>query len=244
MSKSVCAGVAFGLLLVLTGAGQADDKDCRAIIEKAIKATGGEKELAKYQAMTFKEKGTYYGEGTPQPYTGKYAIVLPDRFRMEIEGAFTLVLDGNKGWISHGGQTQDLNKEQLAEQKESQYAGWVSTLLPLVKDKSFQLTPLGESKVGDRTVVGIKISHPGHQDVQVYFDKDSGVLAKTIYHAKNWRTGKETEMASTYGDYKPFDGVKFPTKMDTKRDGKQYVEAQVEDVKPLEKPDAKLFAKP
>ena len=29
-----------------------------------------------------------------------------------------------------------------------------------------------------------------------------------------------------------------------KRDGKQFVEAEIEDVKPLEKPDAKLFTKP
>jgi outer membrane lipoprotein-sorting protein len=236
--------MAFGLLLVLSGASRAEEKNVRPIIEKAIQAAGGEKQLAKYQAMTFKEKGTYYGEGTPQPYTGKYAVQFPDQFRMEIVGVFTMVIDGNKGWMVMGGNTQEMNKEQLAEQKESQYTGWVTTLLPLQKDKTFQLSPLGESKVGDRTVVGIQVSHPGHPDVKLYFDKDSGLMAKCVYHVKSWMTGKEMEFVSTYERYKQFDDVKFPTKMEMKRDGKQYVEAEVEDVKPLEKPDASLFAKP
>ena len=198
MSKWACRAVAFGLLLVLTGTGRAEDKDSRAIIDKAIKAAGGEKELAKFQAETFQEKGTYYGEGTPQPYTGKYAVQFPGRFRMEIAGAFTLVLDGDKGWIARGGKTEEMNKEQLAEQKESQYAGWVTTLLPLLEEKAYQLSSLGESKVGDRTVVGIKVSHPGHQDVKLYFDKDSGLMAKSVYHIKDRMTGKDMEMVSTY----------------------------------------------
>src|SRR5262249_6555727 len=82
--------VAFGLLL-LTGVGRADDNECRAIIDKSIKAVGGSERLAKYKAQTWKEKGTFYGEGAAQPYTGNYAVQWPDQFRMEIEGVFTLV---------------------------------------------------------------------------------------------------------------------------------------------------------
>src|SRR5262249_40581915 len=117
--------VAFGLLL-LTGVGRADDNECRAIIDKSIKAVGGSGRLCKYKAETWKEKGTFYGEGAAQPYTGNYAVQWPDQFRMEIEGVFTLVLNGDKGSFKEGGQVREMTKEQLAQQKESQYAGWVA----------------------------------------------------------------------------------------------------------------------
>ena len=54
-------------------------------------------------------------------------IVMDHYFRMEIEGVFTLVLNGDKGSFKEGGKVQEMTKEQLAQQKESQYAGWVTT---------------------------------------------------------------------------------------------------------------------
>lgn len=236
--------LALGLLLVPAVASRADDKDCRAIVDKAIKAVGGEQQLAKYRAQTWKETGTYYGEGAGQPFVGKYAIQYPDQFRMEIENVFVIVLNGNKGWIAMGGNTQEMTKEQLTQQKESIYAGWVAQLLPLTEQKGFQLSSLGESKIGDRAVVGIKVLHKGHNDVQLYFDKGTGLLRGCTYHYKDWMTGKDTEMTLTYDAYKEFSGIKEPTKVELKRDGKQFVEAQLEDVKPVEKLDASVFAKP
>jgi len=100
------------LVLALTSPGRAEDKDCRAIIDKAIKAVGGKEQLAKYKAQTWNAKGTFYGEGTAQPYTSKYAVQWPSQFRMEIEGVFTIVLNGDQGWLSSGGNTQELTKEQ------------------------------------------------------------------------------------------------------------------------------------
>ncbi len=232
-----------GLLLVPAGESQADTQDCRAIIDKAMKAVGGEEQLAKHRAQTWKETGTYYGEGAGQPFVGKYAVQFPDQFRMEIENVFVIVLDGDKGWMAAGGNTQELTKEQLAQQKESQYAGWVASLLPL-KDKAFQLSSLGESKIGDRAVVGVKVAHKGHGDVNLYFDKGNGLLRKSESHYKDWMTGKDTEMVFTYDAYKEFGGLKVPTKVDLIRDGKKFVEAEIEDVKPVAKLDASVFAKP
>jgi hypothetical protein len=147
------------LVLGFAGVARADDQaDCRAVVDKAIKALGGQGKLSKYKAATWKEKGVYHGMGTPLPYMGKYAVQWPGQFRMEIEGVFTIVLNGDKGWVkTEGGEVTEMTKDQLAEQKEQHYAGWVTRLLPL-KDKAFQLAPLGESKVGDRTAVGVKVS--------------------------------------------------------------------------------------
>jgi hypothetical protein len=242
MIKCAWGLVAFGLLF-LTGGGRADDKECRAIIDKSIKAVGGSERLAKYKAQTWKEKGTFYGEGAAQPYTGNYAVQWPDQFRMEIEGVFTLVLNGDKGSFKEGGQVREMTKEQLAQQRESQYAGWVATLLPL-EDKAFQLSSLGESRVGKRPVVGIKVGHPGHNDVKLYFDKENGLLLRVEYRFKDARTGKEAEMVTIGGDFKEFGGLKFPTKIDMKRDGNKFVEAEILEIKPVEKLDPSIFTKP
>src|SRR5205807_2708706 len=72
----------------------AGEDDARAIVNKAIQAAGGEKKLAKHNAVTMKEKGTYYGMGEGLPYTGNYSFQWPNQFRMEIEGVFLIVVNG------------------------------------------------------------------------------------------------------------------------------------------------------
>jgi hypothetical protein len=243
MLKNASVFLALSFLITLAAGGRADDKDCRAVIEKAIQAVGGEQLLAKNQALTWKEKGTFYGQGGAQPYTGSYEVQWPDQFRMEIQGVFTLVLNDDKGWFSEGGKTQAMNREQLAQQKETQYASWVTTLLPL-KNKAFTLSPLGESKVGERAAVGVNVAHQGHKDIQLFFDKQRGLLLKTVYRYKEARIGKEMEMVITGTDFKEFGGLKFPTKVAMKRDGKKFVEAEMFDIKPVQKLDASVFGRP
>src|SRR5205085_2806642 len=103
-------------LLVSTTAQAADD-DARALIARSIQAIGGDAKAAKLQAATFTETGKYYGQGDGLPYTGKYAVQYPGQFRMEIEGVFTIVVDGDKGWLSSMGNVQAMTDEQLGAQQ-------------------------------------------------------------------------------------------------------------------------------
>src|SRR2546427_242862 len=102
--RRVISTLAIGsLLLTLSGPVFSGGDDGRAIVTRAIQAAGGEAKLAKFQAFTWKEKGTYYGMGEGLPYTGVYAINRPSQFRMEIEGVFIVVVNGDKGWVQAGG---------------------------------------------------------------------------------------------------------------------------------------------
>src|SRR6266849_6224307 len=103
------------LALVFTAGSRADDAEqARAIVDKAIKAMGGETQVAKFKSHTFKNKGTWYGMGDGVAYTASYAVSWPDKFRFEVEGGFmTMVLDGDKGWMQMNGETRELNKEEL-----------------------------------------------------------------------------------------------------------------------------------
>jgi outer membrane lipoprotein-sorting protein len=233
-------GIALCLFIVSPVLARAADDDPKAIINKSIKAIGGEEKMAKFKAQTFKEKGTYYGMGAGQPYTGNYAVQFPDKFKMEIEGVFTIVLNGDKGWMNG----QELTKEQLAEQQEELYSGWVATLAPL-GDKAFTLAPLGETKVDNKPAAGVKVSSKGHGDVNLYFDNATGFLVKIERRAKaQEQGGQEVSQETFFQDYKDVDGLKVPMKMAIKRGGKQFVESEVTELKPVGKLDDSVFAKP
>jgi hypothetical protein len=245
MRRTVCALLAGVVVLAGADSIRADEQaEAQAIIAQAIKAVGGEEKLAKFKSHTWKETGTYHGMGTAQPYTGKYAVQWPDKFRMEIEGFFILVLNGDQGWMSMAGSTEEMSKEQLAEQKETHYAGWVSTLLPL-KDKAFQLAPVGDAKVEDRPAVIVKVTQKGHRDVLLFFDKENHRLVKSEYKAKaQEQGGQEVKQEAFLSNYQDVDGVKMPMKIVIKRDGKVYVEAENSEIKAVSKLDEKVFAKP
>jgi hypothetical protein len=220
--------------------------DARAIVDKAIKAAGGEETLAKNKAMTWTERGMFYGMGEGRPYTGTYAVQWPNQFRMEIKDYLIIVLDGDKGWMKNvnGGDATELEGDMLAEQKESHYAGWVTSLTP-VKSEGFELTSLGDSKVGDREVSGVKVSHKGHGDVNLFFDKSTGLLIKSSFRAKDLQQGgKEVTQEVFMSDYKDVDGMQVPMKVEIKRDGKKFVQAVNLDVKVLPQLDSATFAKP
>jgi hypothetical protein len=245
MRKTSTILAAVALVLCWRATVQAEEKDeARAIVAKAIHALGGEAKVEKTRAATFREKGTYHGMGDGLPFTGKYAVQFPSQFRMEIEGVFTVVLDGDKGWVNSGGETKALDKKQFDVQLHNHHAGWIASLLPL-KDREFKLAVIDGVKVDDKPTVGVKVTRPHYPEVKLYFDKASNLLVKSEYRTKSEELEfKDVTMEMFFRDYKDFDGVKGPTKLLMLRDGKKYVEAEVMDYKAEGKLDAKVFAKP
>jgi len=224
----VIAGLFAGVDIVRSG----DDNDARAIVAKGIKAAGGEAKLAKLKTTTWKEKGTYYGIGDEGfPYTASYAIQWPGQFRLEVDGVFTIVLDGDKGWSKMGDTTKEMAKDELALHLHSHRAGWVNTLLPLT-DKAFQLKAVGEAKVGKQMASVVQVSRKGYPDVKLYFAKDTGLLVKNEYRTKAAEQEfKEVSQATYFSDYREVDGAKVAYKRVMKRDDKLYIEAEITEMK-------------
>jgi outer membrane lipoprotein-sorting protein len=248
MRRIVCLAVA----LALTGVVRADDQaDLQKVIDKAIKATGEEK-FTKYKGVTFKMKGKFYGMGEGIDYTGDVVVQYPDKTRVKIEAGtgdmkfvFMKVLNGDKLYIKLGDNVQEVDdKEQIAEAKEEMYRDRLASLVPL-KEKGFTLAALGEVKVEGKPAIGIRVSSKGHRDLNMFFDKDSGLLVKTESTVKDPMTGgKEETQEELYSDYKDIGGAKFASKLVINRDGKKYIDAEVSDVEPKEKLDDALFGKP
>lgn len=232
------------MLLATASQSRADDADVQKIVDKAIKAKGGEANLAKYKAATWKGKGTFYGGGDGAPYTGEWFIHIPGQFKMDIKDVFVLVVNGDQGWAVEGGTPRELTKDELAEQKENMYAAWVMHHLPL-KQQGFTVTAAGEENVSGRPAVGIKVAHAGHRDITLYFDKETGLAAKAAFKVKAREQGDTEVLQETiFSDYKDVGGIKMATKEVIKRDGKNFVDGESYDVKLLDKLDDKVFSKP
>ena len=239
------------LLAVVRPVRAEDDAKVKAVIAKAIEKHGGAENLNKLKASTLKSKGKFYGMGDGIEYTSETSIQLPNRIRTEVEGdtngmkfKFVQVVDGNKGWMKFGDNTDELSKEQLAESREQLHVANVSRL-SVLNGKGYKLSSLGASKVGDKETVGVGVAHEGFRDVSLFFDKESGLLLKVESRGKDPRTDdKEFTVTSTYGDYKKVDGVMVAHKVNIKRDGKKYIEAEVTEAKFSEKLGDGVFAKP
>jgi hypothetical protein len=236
----------FAVCVALAANSTAAEPSPGEIIDAAIKTAGGAEAIGKQKAMTWSESGTYYGAGTGLPYKAKYANELPNRFRMEITDVFTIVFDGEKGWRKSMGNVVELDAEELAEQKENTYTGWVTTLLPLKeKAKEFTLAAAGEGKADGRATVGVKVSSKGHRDVTLSFDKETHLLAKVESTVKSpEQGGKEVKQEILLSDYVDVEKVKVAKKYVVSRDGEKFVEAEMSDIKIVDKHPEGTFGKP
>jgi outer membrane lipoprotein-sorting protein len=243
--------VAASLLLVV-GFVQGDPAtDARAIIDKAITAQGGAANLGKFKGAVIRSKGRFHGMGQAIDYTSEDSILPPDQQRLSVEAemsgvAFKLVriVNGDKGWRVVNGQVETMTANQLAEAREMLYAAEVRRLVPLT-DKGYKLSPLGETKVGDRPAIGVRVEHKGRRDINLYFDKQTHLLVRTEMRIKAIEgDGQEHTAETLFADYKKVQGVQMPFKVTIRRDGKPYVEVEHSEVKLVEKLDEGLFARP
>jgi hypothetical protein len=249
MRRIVC--LATVMVLGVFGTARADDQaDLKKVIDKAIQAVGGEAKLAKFNALTFKGKGKFYGMGEGIDYTGEWSVQQPDKLRFQFDsgGNFTLVrvVNGDKIWMKIAGQEAMAvdDKDEIAEAKEAAYAGWVATLLPL-KDKGFTFAALGEVKVDDKPAVGVRVSHQGHRDVNLFFDKNKGWLVKTETVVKDLMGGGgEVTQETLFSEYKEVNGTQRFLKIVINRAGKKFVDADISEIEPKEKLDDSVFGKP
>lgn len=245
MRRGIVVFLFVGLISAALQSARSGDADkAKQIIERGIKAAGGEAVLKKHRTATWREKGTYYGMGDGLPYTGNFAVQWPDKFRMEIEGVFTVGVDGKKGWVKMGDMTREMSEEEINQHMYQMRAGWIATLLPL-KDKAYNLSATGEVQIGEKPAVSVNVSRNGYPDVKLFFDTKTGLLVKSEFRNKAAEQGyQEVAQETFYQNYREVAGHQVPAKIVVKRDGKQYIEAENSEWTAHKRLDAKLFAMP
>jgi hypothetical protein len=249
MRRVVLASLAMALLACFARKATAQE-EIQAIVNKAVKAHGGAEKLNKLKCVQSKSKGKLEllgGVDFTQEVTAKYSGKFKEVLEMEIMGnkvTVTTAFDGTKGWISANGKLMDANDKILEELKEASYGMKVARLANILNDKSLRLSALGESKVEARPAVGVKIASEGHRDIDLYFDKESGLLVKVEARKHDFQTMQEVTEERIITEYQEVDGQKTAKKVLVNRDGKKFMEVEVNDVKFLDEIDDREFKKP
>jgi hypothetical protein len=242
----------WSVALVLAMAPQTPaQEEVRAIVEKAIKAHGGAEKLDSGKASVTKSKGTLEIMGMSLGYTQQIQMQPPAKFKeaMDLDNngmkiAVITAYDGASGWLSANGMVQDLPENILAEVKEAVYGIGAARFTNLLKDKKYVLSSLGESKVNDRPALGIKVASEGHRDINMYFDKATGLLAKSESRKMDFMSNQEVNEERIVTDYQVIDGLKIAKKVLVNRDGKKFIEAEITDIKFVDKIEDSEFQKP
>jgi hypothetical protein len=250
MKRFLVAALVIGFAACQGTLARADEKEAKAVIDKAIKAAGGEEKLAKARVLTWKTKGTITINGNDGQVTGHTTAEGLDRYRAEFEADINgntvkgvTVLNGDKGWRKFGEETTELDADTIANEKRSMYLQVATALLVPLKGKGFKIESAADEKVGDKPASVVKATGPDGKDFTLYFDKESGLTVKLVAKVIGFQ-GEEFTQESKYSDYKDFDGIKKATKVETKRDGERFLDGEVIEFKVLDKAVPDTFTEP
>ena len=78
--------------------------------------------------------------------------------------------------------------------------------------------------------------------MKLFFDKETGLLAKIEHPAVDLLSGKEVAEELVLSDYEDKDGLKYAMRSTLYRDGKKIMDGKVTKLEFVEKLDAAIFA--
>jgi hypothetical protein len=246
--------VALLVSVFVAGSGRmvsADEKDVQAILDKAIKALGGEDKLSKIEAVAWKGKGKMIiGDNQEHEFTGQAIAQGFDRFRseVEVEGVFgrqlrmLAVLNRDKVWLSVGGIAMRPD-HALAGMKRSAYLALIPVTVVPLKRPGFKVQAGGEEQVEGEPALVLKVMCPDGTDMAISFNKSSGRPVKVA--GKVFALDDREVMQETiYGAYKDFGGIQVATRLEVKVDGKSYRRQELTEFKILDKLEPSTFSTP
>jgi hypothetical protein len=235
-------------VLLLTAGARAEDQT-RAIITRAIKAHGGEG-TGKFLAGQTKAKGKVELLGGFE-FTQQTAFMLPNKFKETVDAEVmgqkihvVSVFNGTNAFINANGTDVPVDDNIKTALKDAVSLMNIARLTPLIKEKGFELSPLGELNVEGKPAVGVLVARKGEKDVSLFFDKATGLLVKVEHRTVDPMSGKEVTEERIILEYGKTDGVPTAKRVRVNRDGNKYLEVEVLETKRLEKLDDSEFAKP
>ena len=197
----------FGLFLaVLLLAQEADSP--QSVVDKAIQARGGEKQLAQCKAVVVKVHGHIYRPDATFAFVATIYSQLPDQYKhvmvyqQDGESITQIqVYSGKHVWIKVGNDLRGLEAPIMEALQRGRYAERL-TQLTILKDKAYTLASLGDFKVADSQAVGLLVTAGKNPPVNLFFDKTTGLLVKTEHRQMDPLSHKEITQESYYTDYR------------------------------------------
>jgi hypothetical protein len=225
------------VLLFVAGAVPAvtAQESARSVIERAVAAHGGLEKLSVARADRTRMRGLYYAGKSGVPFTSEVTVKLPGTYKSTVtlrDGDKTRVvvseLNGDVTSVTIDGvaqQVQGTHANQLRQTLELESA---LRLAPLLNEKAFALTHLGEFKLNDKIVVGVQVKGSGQRELKMYFDKQTALLVKTEQMIDGG-DGKDVLQEAFYRDHREMAGYVRPGRAAAYRGGKKVMEAELID---------------
>jgi len=223
----------------------------RATIQAAIKAHGGEENLAKTLTGSLTAKATFtFAANMMTSFTWEESFELPRRYYRNLKGKFMemdfsmeyAITDGS-GWIrQNGGDPKEYKGEKMPVHRN-----WNAFLaiLPSCLAEGMKLEAAGNEVVEGREAVAVKVTGEGIGGEGVlFFDKKSGLLVKAKKRMQHPLSRQETEGEVVYSDFKEVSGVQYPRRITASVSGKKISDMEITRIQLLKKIDDRLFDKP
>jgi hypothetical protein len=187
----------------------------RKIVERGIEAQGGEQQLEK---LSKPWRGKVKGKAGMLDCTGEMLHQSSTQSKVStvlhagpLSTEVVVVSNGEKTWNRIAGFTNEVTGKDLEEMKDGNYRHHVQNLLPLLREQGIELSLLPETSVSGQPAAGIRVRSNGHRDIDLYFDKGTGLMVKTESRIR--QAGKpEIVLEKILSNYRDFDGLKLPTK--------------------------------
>lgn len=216
----------------------------KQIIAAAIEASGGAAAIQKIRSIAFTASGKFESPQGALDVTVKTHAAFPDKLWMEIGTplyAMQQGFDGKTGWLASPQGTMDLPAAQAHEAQRGLdlLGGWGVYRRAL--DGQLEASFAGEKDFqGQKTLVVEWQSSAGK--VTLFFDSASRLLVGAAFRARTLQG--EFDTVNAWSDFRPVEGVQFPYRWMTLRDGAKFSDSTVSEVKINVAAEAKIFSKP
>jgi hypothetical protein len=250
----------FLVLACLPGAAWSADEKAMAVIDKAIKAMGGQEKLEKaqttYSAFTYKVfsggnavSGSGFGRLTIQGLENRRHVIEGD-----LNGTTSksiMILNGDQGWTQIGARAREMPPLVIALRKQANMPELLAARPNLLKSSGFDVEWAGKQNVGDRPAFVLKVTGQDAKSLKIFYDKERGFPIKTEVRPVV-PEGEPTrdlifgdhKLEWIYSDYKDFDGIKVATKAEHKKDGERIYVQEITEFKILDKVPTDTFTEP
>lgn len=226
------------------------ESTARAIVERAIKAHGGDVKMSRARLVHLKLRAkVVLPPDSEAPFNLEVTCQLPDKYRSVMVTNFqgvdivrTVIINGDKGWVTTNGQGKELTAKEINEAREQMYAENVMRLITL-RESDYQLKEMDEVKIENRPIQVVNVARKGHRDVNLYFDKQTGLLAKMEHVIQDYQA-KESSQEVLFMNYRETNGPKHWGRIVVLNNHNRIFEAEIAEVRFPERLDDRLFQKP
>ena len=240
------------LALLLGGAQARADEEAKKVVAEAVKAHGGAEALAKMKDKSSISKAKLI---IPQLNNLEAKMEIfsgAKKFKHEVELSVNgmdikqiTIYNGKSLVVSvNGMKVIELTKKEELEALEEAIFAEEAAGLAMLGSKDIEMSIIGESKVDDTPVIGVRVTKKGHKDVSLFFDKSTHLLRKIENRGMDFQTQTEVGQERIISEYKEVDGVKRPVKVIVNNDGKKVAELEIIETKIVDKLDDDTFTAP